>query len=218
MIFVTEGSPISATSITLGTKDYLPTSEIDLRTNQAGVTEQANTTSSRSSSNGSTLEQGQSYFPIWVIFVIIAIVVISICAVAGVFIRRRTSACRDASRFAGTYSRYPHGKHHDHQPANNVNTEKVNGPTNEIKDNMKNDKDVIPNPTYGQEPVNEKEDEYNSYTEIDVKVPGNTEMIYNSAYESPPASSGMVYNSAYESEETNNDMIYNSAYESSPSN
>lgn len=143
-------------------------------------------------------EQGQSYFPIWVIFVIIAIVVISICAVAGVFIRRR--------------------KHHDHQLANNVNTGKVNGPTSGIKDNMKNDKDVIPNPTYGQEPVNEKEDEYHSYTEIDVKVPGNTEMIYNSAYESPPASSGMVYNSAYESEETNNDMIYNSAYESSPSN
>ncbi|KAJ8044299.1 hypothetical protein HOLleu_11730 [Holothuria leucospilota] len=171
---------------------------VTIKTHEVGLADHTTTTTSgRSSSQGNqrtAIEQGQSYFPIWVIFVIIAIVIISICAVAGVFIRRR--------------------KRHDHQPANNVNTGRVNDESNGIKGIMKNDKDVIPNPTYGQEHFNEKEEEYHSYTDIDVKVPANSEMIYNSAYESPPASSDMLYNSAYESEEANNDMVYNSVYES----
>ncbi|KAJ8033283.1 hypothetical protein HOLleu_23469 [Holothuria leucospilota] len=119
-------------------------------------------------------DQRQSNFPIWVIFVIIAIMIISICAVAGVFICRR--------------------KHHDHQPANNVNTGRLNGLTNGMKENMKNDKDGISIPTNGHEPVNEKEEEYHAYTEIDVKMLGNIEMNYASAYESLAASSGTVYN------------------------
>lgn len=124
-------------------------------------------------------EQTQSSFPIWVIVVIILIVVIGVFAVVGVFIRQRN--------------------HQDHQPDSNVNTETTDGHSNQIKETSKHDKDVILNPTYGQDPVSEKDEEYHSYTEIDVKVPANSEMIYNSAYESQPPNSGMTYNSAYES-------------------
>lgn len=128
-------------------------------------------------------KQTQSSFPIWVIVVIILIVVIGVFAVVGVFIRQRN--------------------HQDHQPDSNVNTETTDGHSNQIKESTKHDKDVILNPTYGQDPVSEKDKEYHSYTEIDVKVPANSEMIYNSAYESQPPNSGMIYNSAYESSTSN---------------
>lgn len=151
-------------------------------TTDVTTTNQGNHSTSDGKRN-TELEQTQSSFPIWVIVLIIPIVVMGVFAVVGVFICQRN--------------------HHDHQPDSNVSTETTYGHSNQIKETTKHDKDVILNPTYGQDPVSEKDEEYHSYTEIDVKVPGNSEMIYNSAYGSQPPNSGMIYNSAYESSTSN---------------
>ncbi|KAJ8033280.1 hypothetical protein HOLleu_23466 [Holothuria leucospilota] len=169
---VTTTSKVRSETTDAVTKGIAPTTT-DVRTTNEG---------SLSTSDGeknTEQEQTQSSFPIWVIVLIILIVVIGVFAVVGVFIRQRN--------------------HHDHQPDSNVNTEATYGHSNQIKATTKHDKDVILNPTYGHDPVSEQDEEYHSYTEIDVNVPTNSEMIYNSAYESQPPFSGMIYNSAYES-------------------
>ncbi|KAJ8033288.1 hypothetical protein HOLleu_23476 [Holothuria leucospilota] len=142
-------------------------------------------------------EKTQNSFQIWLIFFIIAIVVIGICAGA-VFIRQR--------------------KLQEYQSDSVINSRQVDRQSNQMQDNKKSHEDAISNPTNGEGFLNKKDEEYHPYDEIDVKVPRNSEMIYNSAYESAQTNIDMVYNCAYESGETNSAMVNNCAYKSEETN
>ncbi|KAJ8033278.1 hypothetical protein HOLleu_23462 [Holothuria leucospilota] len=110
-----------------------------------------------------TKGQARSTFSPWLPVLLVLAIIIGISAVTGVVIYQK--------------------KLQKHQQDGHVNASRVGVQSREMEINKGHNKDVVPNPTYNGDLVNEKDEEYHSYTEIDIKEPTTCDMVYNSAYE-----------------------------------
>ncbi|KAJ8033277.1 hypothetical protein HOLleu_23460 [Holothuria leucospilota] len=113
--------------------------------------------------NRATKGQARSTFSPWLPVLLVLAIIIGISAVTGIVIYQR--------------------KLQKHQQDEHVNASRVGVQSREIEINKRHNKDVIPNPTYNRDLVNEKDEEYHSYTEIDIREATACDMVYNSAYE-----------------------------------
>ncbi|KAJ8033282.1 hypothetical protein HOLleu_23468 [Holothuria leucospilota] len=106
----------------------------------------------------------QTNLPIWLLSVIISIVILVCLAGVGVVIRQR--------------------KLQVHQKRAKVDVEKEDTQSRQTKEHSTSVKEDTCHPSFGQDLLNDKDEDDHPYCEIDIKQPPTNNLIYNSAYES----------------------------------